>query len=145
MNSSKNQHQNNEFLGEVNYKLGLLYFYGYGTKLDYKKALKCFRESTKLCDNDDVRFFSEIIYEDISVSFTEEYLKKLAMFEAVTEQLDLEDMYELGLIYYHGINSISGENNTNEISNIIKSDRVKSSMYFRIIVEGKLSGKISQY
>jgi TPR repeat protein len=128
----------------VNYKLGLLYFYGYGTKLNYEEALKCFRKSTKLCDNDDARFFSEILYKDITASFTEEHLKKVTMFETVINQLDLEDIYELGLIYYHGVNSISEDSNTNETRIIIKPDRVKSSKYFGMIVKGQLSGKISQ-
>jgi TPR repeat protein len=146
-NSSNNRHQKNKFLGEVNYKLGLMYLYGYGTEQDYKKALKCFRESTKLCNNGKARLFSEIIYEDIPASLTEEYLKKVAMFEAATKQtekLDLEDIYELGLIYYHGVNSISGDNNKNETRVIIKPDPAKSSKYFKMIVEGQLLGKISQ-
>jgi TPR repeat protein len=144
VNSSKNRYHKNELLGEVNYKLGLLYFYGYGTKLNYEEALKCFRKSTKLCDNDDARFFSEILYKDITASFTEEHLKKVTMFETVINQLDLEDIYELGLIYYHGVNSISEDSNTNETRIIIKPDRVKSSKYFGMIVKGQLSGKISQ-
>jgi TPR repeat protein len=121
-----------------------MYLYGYGTKQDYKKALQCFRDSTKLCDNDKTRFFSEIIYKDIPTSFTTEYLKKMDMFEAVTEELDLEDIYKLGLIYYHGVNAISGNGNTNKTRNIIASNRAKSSEYFGIIVEGQLSGKIGQ-
>jgi TPR repeat protein len=144
VNSSKNRRHNNVFLGGVNYKLGLLYFYGYGTKLDYKKALECFRESTTLCDNDTARFFSEIIYEDIPVSSTEEYLKKMDMFETVMNELDLEDIYELGLIYYHGVNSISEANTTNETRVIIASNCAKSSKYFKIIVKEQLSGKIGQ-
>jgi TPR repeat protein len=144
VNSKNIRRQNNELLGEVNYKLGLMYLCGYGTKLEYKKALQCFRDSTKLCDNDKTRFFSEIIYKDIPASFTTEYLKKMDMFEAVTEELDLEDIYELALIYYHGVNAISGDGNTNENGNIIASDRSKSSKYFGMIVEGQLSGKIEQ-
>jgi TPR repeat protein len=144
INSNKHRHHNNEFLGEVNYKLGFMYLYGYGTKLDYKKALQCFRDSTKLCDNDKTRFFSEIIYKDIPASFIAEYLEKMDMFQAVTKELDLEDIYELGLIYYHGVNTISGDENTNEVRNIITSDCSKSSKYFRIIVKGQLSGKVGQ-
>jgi TPR repeat protein len=144
VNSDKNGHQNNELLGEVNYKLGLLYLYGYGTKLDYEEALKCFRKSTKLCDNDDARFFSEILYKDIPASFTEEYLKKVTMFEAVAEELDLKDIYELGLIYYHGVNSISEVGNTNETQVIISTDHEKSLMYFKMVVNGQLSGSIGQ-
>jgi TPR repeat protein len=144
INSNKNRRHNNEFLGEVNYKLGLMYLYGYGTELDYKKALQCFRDSTKLCDNDKTRFFSEIIYRDMPASFTEEYLKKVAMFEAATEQLDLEDKYELGSIYYHGVNSISEENSTNETEVIISPDHKKSLMYFRMVVNGQLLGNIGQ-
>jgi TPR repeat protein len=144
VNNNKKRHHNNEFLGDVNYKLGLMYLYGYGAEQDYKKALKYFRESIKLCNNDTARFFSEIIYKDIPVSLTEEYLKKVAMFEAMIEQLDLEDKYELGLIYYRGVNSISGDANTNETRVIIKPDLVKSSKYFGMIVEGQMSGKISQ-
>jgi TPR repeat protein len=124
-----------------------MYLYGYGTKLDYKEALKCFRESTKLCDNDKARFFSEAIYEDIPVSFTAEYLKKMAMFEAGTEQdeqLDLEDIYELGLIYYHGVNSTSMESDTDETEVIISPDHEKSLMYFRMVVNGQLLGNIGQ-
>jgi TPR repeat protein len=128
----------------MNYKLGLMYLYGYGTKLDYKEALKCFRNSTKLCNNDKARFFSEILYKDMPASFTEEYLKKVAMFEAATEQLDLEDKYELGLIYYHGVNSISEENSTNETEVIISPDHKKSLMYFRMVVNGQLLGNIGQ-
>jgi TPR repeat protein len=143
-NRSKNRHQNNEFLGEVNYKLGLMYLYGYGTKLDYKKALECFRESIKLCDNDDARFFSGISYEDISVSSTEEYLKKVTMFEAVTEELDVEDIYELGLIYYHGVKYTSDDFNKCGTQIIINSDHSKSSTYFRMIVKGQILGKMGQ-
>jgi TPR repeat protein len=144
INRSKNRRHNNEFLGEVNYRLGLMYLYGYVTKLDYKKALQCFRESTKLCDNDDARFFSGISYENISVSSTEEYLKKVTMFETAINQLDLEEIYELGLIFYHGINSISEDASTNETRIIIESDRVKSSKYFRMIVTGQILGKMGQ-
>jgi TPR repeat protein len=121
-----------------------MHLYGYGTKLDYKKALKCFRDSARLYGNNTVWYFSEIFYKDIYVLLAEEYLKKVAMFEAMTEQLDLEDKYELGLIYYHGVNPIPEDSNTNETRIIIKSDRVKSSEYFRMIVKGQLSGKISQ-
>jgi TPR repeat protein len=84
---------------------------------------------------------------NVPVSFTAEYLEKMAMFEAATEQseqLDLEDIYELGLIYYHGVNSTSMEGDTDEISIIIESDRAKSSKYFRMIVKGQVSGKINQ-
>jgi hypothetical protein len=77
-------------------------------------------------------------------SFTEEYLKKVAMFEAATEQLDLDDKYELGSIYYHGVNSISEGNSTNETEVIISPDHEKSLMYFRMVVNGQFLGNISQ-
>jgi TPR repeat protein len=150
INNNSNRRINNELLGEVNYKLGLMYPYAYGAKLDYKEALKCFRESTKLCANDTARFFSKIIYKDILASFAKKYLKRVEMFESVieqtrqTEQLDLEDIYELGLIYYYGVNSISGDSNMNETRVTIASNRAKSSKYFRMIAGGQLSGKIKQ-
>jgi TPR repeat protein len=144
VNSNKSRRHKSELLGEVNYKLGLMYLYGYGAEQGYKKALKCFRESTKLCDNDTARFFSEIIYKDIPVSLTEDYLKKVDMFETVMNELDLEDIYELGLIYYHGVNSISEASNTNETRVIIASNRAKSSEYFGMIIKGQFTGKINQ-
>ncbi|KAI8875196.1 HCP-like protein, partial [Backusella circina FSU 941] len=48
INSNRNNNQNNGLLGSVYYKLGHMYFYGYGSKLDYKKALEYFRKSTKM-------------------------------------------------------------------------------------------------
>jgi TPR repeat protein len=137
-NNNRNRRQNNELLGEVNYKLGLMYLYGRGTEQDDEKALARFRMSTKLCDNDTARFYSEIVYKDISASFIEEYLKKLNMFEAAIEQLDLEDIYELGLIYYHGVKDIY----KSEI--IIKPNHARSSSYLKLIVKEKLSGKMNQ-
>ncbi|KAI8878076.1 HCP-like protein, partial [Backusella circina FSU 941] len=47
ISNNRNDNQNNELLGSVHFKLGHMYFYGYGSKLDYKKALECFRKSTK--------------------------------------------------------------------------------------------------
>jgi hypothetical protein len=52
-----NHCQNNTLVGEVNYKIGNMYLYDYGTEQDYKKALACFRMSTKLCNDDTARFF----------------------------------------------------------------------------------------
>jgi TPR repeat protein len=121
-----------------------MYLYGYGTEQDYKKALKCFRETTKLCDNDTARFFSDMLYMDKYATCTEEYLKKVDMFERMTEELDLEDIYELGLIYYHGVNFISEDGNRNEARIIISLDHEKSFMYFKMIVKGQLLGKIDQ-
>jgi TPR repeat protein len=121
-----------------------MYLYGYGTEQDYKKALKCFRESTKLCDNDTALFFSEIVYVDKCASYTEEYLKKVDMFERMTEELDLEEIYELGLIYYHGVKYTSDDTNKYGTQIIINPDHGKSSRYFRIIVKEQLSGNIGQ-
>jgi TPR repeat protein len=139
-----NHRQNNKLVGEVNYKIGHMYLYGYGTEQNYKKALACFRMSTKLCNDDTARFFSEIAYKDIFALLTEEYLKKLDMFEAAVEQLDLEDIYELGLIYYHGVKCASKDIYTHEHKTIINPDHVRSSSYFKMIVKEKLSGKMSQ-
>jgi TPR repeat protein len=142
INSNRTQHQNNTLIGEVNYKLGLMYFYGYGTKLDYKKAQKSFRESTKLCDNNAAQFFSEITYNNMPSSYTEEYWKKVDMFEAAVEQLDIEDIYELGLIYYHGLKRITKNSKSDESHIIISLYHDKLSRYFRMIVNEDLSGKI---
>ncbi|KAI8886661.1 HCP-like protein [Backusella circina FSU 941] len=139
INSNRNKNENNKLLGSVHFKLGYIYFYGYGSKLDYKKALEYFRESTKICDNDVVRFFSEIIYENIPASLKEKYIKKLDMFETAIDQLDLEDIYELGLIYYHGINSTSEDLNTNGTQVIVPFDYAKSSVYFKMVIKEQLS------
>jgi hypothetical protein len=72
------------------------------------------------------------------------YLKKLDMFEAAIEQLDLEDIYELGLIYYHGVKCTSKDIYTHEYKTIVNPDHVRSSSYFKMIVKEKLSGKMSQ-
>jgi TPR repeat protein len=119
-----------------------MYFYGYGTKLDYKKAQKSFRESTKLCDNNAAQFFSEITYNNMPSSYTEEYWKKVDMFEAAVEQLDIEDIYELGLIYYHGLKRITKNSKSDESHIIISLYHDKLSRYFRMIVNEDLSGKI---
>jgi TPR repeat protein len=144
INSNRNQHHIKELLGEVNYKLGLMYLYGYGIGMDHKEALKYFRESTKLYDDEAAQFFSEIVYKDIPASSIKKYLKKVDMFETAIEQLDLEDIYELGLIFHHGVKCILDEINTNETRVIIHPDHVKSSKCFKMIVKGQLSGKIGQ-
>jgi hypothetical protein len=59
---------------------------------------------------------------DIAASLTKEYLKKVDMFEKAVEQLDLEDIYELGLIYYHGVKQITENRKSDETHIIISID-----------------------
>jgi TPR repeat protein len=147
------------FLGFVHYELGLMYFDGLGTPINYKKAWRCFKRAASVYGEKNAQAFSPVKYQNIDTSVNHMYLKKIKMWETIADQivkekrkpikeawptkkeeeelLTKDEKYELGLIYYYGVyaNSQSGEMNID--NRVVGFDYVKAQKYFKAATSKK--------
>jgi TPR repeat protein len=133
------RYQEESFLGSVHYNLGHMFYYGQGTKIDYKEAWKHFKRATTIYKDSRAIEFSTLKYGNVDTSEKQGFLKKLEMVESVQDQLIHEEQYELGLIYLYGVYEVSDGSQSNLL---VQHDHFKSIHYFKLVTEGEASNEV---
>jgi TPR repeat protein len=117
-----------------------MYYYGSGTPINYEKAWGYFKTSHEIYGGNKAATFLNISSRHPDTKKATDHLKRLEMWESVIKQLKKEDIYELGLLYYHDIYKNNNESESDKIAVIIESNTHKAADYFRIVVDKKLPG-----
>jgi TPR repeat protein len=117
-----------------------MYYYGSGTPINYEKAWGYFKTSHEIYGGNKAATFLNISSRYPDTENTANYLKKLEMWESVTNHLKKEDIYKLGLLYYHGVYKNDNESESDKVTAIIEPDAHKAADYFRMVIDKKLLG-----
>jgi TPR repeat protein len=128
------------FFGEVYFCLGSMYCYGCGILINYEKAWGYFKTSHEVYGENKAIVFLNIDSRHPDTKNTTDYLKKLEMWESVDNHLKKEDIYELGLLYYHGVYKFFKKSELNKVTVIIEPDTHKAADYFRMVIDKRLPG-----
>jgi TPR repeat protein len=119
------------YYGSVYWMLGTIYYYGFGTSLNYKKAWDHFTKAKNLFQHEKATLILTLELENIRTSNIESFLKKLEMFESVQLFLTPEDLYNLGMVYYNGV--YSSPSFEDEVRIIVDPDHYKALHYFKLV------------
>jgi TPR repeat protein len=128
------------FFGEIYYRLGSIYCYGCGIPINYEKVWGYFNTSHEIYGEIKAAIFLNIDSRHPDTKNTTDYLKKLEMWESVVNHLKKEDIYELGLLYYHGVYKFFKKSELNKVTVIIEPDTHKAADYFRMVIDKRLPG-----
>jgi TPR repeat protein len=127
------------FFGGVYYKLGCMYYSGYGTPINYEKAWECFKASHEKYGEDRAALFLNFNFKDHGFPAKVDYLKKLEMWESVVHRFKKEEVYELGLLYCHGVFELFNGSESCKIS-VVEPNGIKATGYFRMVIGKELQG-----
>ncbi|KAI8875574.1 HCP-like protein [Backusella circina FSU 941] len=134
---NKNRYERS-FLGEVYYRLGWIYYCGFGTPVNYEKAWIHFKASHYKYGKTKAAIFLNVNSEDIDSLTKEDYLKKLEMWESVVHHLKKEELYQLGILYYYGVYEDINSSKSGQIDVIVEPNIRKATEYFKMIIDNKL-------
>jgi TPR repeat protein len=127
------------FFGGVYYQLGCMYYFGYGTPINYEKAWEYFKASHEKYSEDKAALFLNFNVKDHGFPTKVDYLKKLEMWESIVHIFKKEEVYELGLLYYHGVYEHFNASELCKIS-VVEPNGIKSTEYFKMVIDKELQG-----
>ncbi|KAI8881116.1 HCP-like protein [Backusella circina FSU 941] len=122
------------FFSDIYYRLGCMYFYGYGTSIYYEKAWQYFKISHEKYGEGKAAIFLDITPKDQDSAMKASYLKKLEMWEVVADSLKKEELYELGMLYYYGVYENINNLESDEAYEIVKPNSCKSVKYLKMVI-----------
>jgi TPR repeat protein len=117
-----------------------VYYYGSGVPINYEKAWGYFKTSHKIYGGNNAVIFLNINSIHPNTKKTADYSKELEMRESVINHLKKGDIYELGLLYYHGVYKNDNESESDKVTAIIEPDTHKAADYFRVVIDKNLPG-----
>ncbi|KAI8880317.1 HCP-like protein [Backusella circina FSU 941] len=95
------------FYGSAYVKLGTMYFHGQGITINHTKALTYFLKAYYDYQYKTAEIFLSLEYDPYELSAQSIYLAKLKAYSEIQEQIPNDLQYELGMVYYNGVQDIS--------------------------------------